>query len=45
MQGSIAELADRKRTKNLRGNLTDVLIPYDNGAAPPPVPLKKKAAQ
>jgi hypothetical protein len=46
MQGCIAELADRLRTKNLRGNLTDVLVPYNNGAAPPPVTLKnKKPAQ
>jgi hypothetical protein len=42
MEACIAELADRLRTKNLRGNLTDVLVPYNNGAAPPPVTLKDK---
>jgi hypothetical protein len=42
MDGCIAELADRLRTKNLRGNLTDVLVQYNNGAAPPPVTLKDK---
>jgi hypothetical protein len=33
-EASIAELADRKRMKYLRGFLTDILCPYDNGAFP-----------
>jgi hypothetical protein len=38
-EAAVAELADRKRMKYLRGALPDLLCPYDNGAFP--VPLKK----
>jgi hypothetical protein len=43
MEGAIAELADRKRTKNLRAVLTDVICPYTNPAFPLPPPQKKTA--
>jgi hypothetical protein len=42
-EGAIAELADRKRTKNLRAVLTDVICPYTNPAFPIPPPPKKTA--
>ncbi len=43
MEGVIAELADRKRTKNLHGSLTDVLCSYNNGSMPtPPATAAKK---
>lgn len=40
MEAIAAELADRKRTKNLRSNISAILCPYDNGLHPPP-PVKK----
>jgi hypothetical protein len=43
IEGAIAELADRKRTKNLRAVLTDVICPYTNPAFPLPPPPKKTA--
>jgi hypothetical protein len=43
MEGAIAELADRKRTKNLKAVLTDVICPYTNPAFPLPPPPKKTA--
>lgn len=38
-EAAVAELADRKKLKYLRGFIPDMLCPYDNGAFP--VPLKK----
>ena len=38
-EAAVAELADRKRMKYLRGFIPDLLCPYNNGAFP--VPLKK----
>ncbi len=43
MEGAISELADRKRTKNLRGTIADVICPYTNPAFPIPPPPKKTA--
>ncbi len=38
-EAAVAELSDRKRLRYLRGFIPDLLVPYDNGAFPPP--LKK----
>jgi hypothetical protein len=38
-EAAVAELADRKRTKYLKGALAELLCPYDNGAFP--IPIKK----
>lgn len=38
MDSAIAELADRCKTKSLTESLEAPLVPYSNGAAPPPKP-------
>lgn len=38
-EAAVAELADRKRMKYLKGAMAELLCPYDNGAFP--IPIKK----
>ncbi len=45
MDAAIAELADRRRAKNLSSPLPGVLTPYFNSANPPPPPLPPKGEQ
>lgn len=42
-EAAVAELADRKRMKYLRGAIPDLLCPYDNGAFPPPLKKGEKS--
>ncbi len=45
MDAAIAELADRRRAKNLGSPLPAVLTPYFNSANPPPPPVPPKGEQ
>jgi hypothetical protein len=43
-EAAVAELADRKKLKYLRGAIPDLLTPYDNGAFPPVLKKGEKPA-